>query len=111
MAIQKARQGNAQQDPCSHNQCEHDGTKVFDGVKYKELSNGRANRKQQEVGMNLGMPVHKLQCRIQLLGMNQGDPRQYGGKGRCSKHQLDHGQVPMSLKHAALKLTGETVKQ
>jgi hypothetical protein len=52
MPIQDARQRNAQQDSCGHDQGKDDSSKVFDSVENEQLSNGTANAKHEEMPMD-----------------------------------------------------------
>jgi hypothetical protein len=107
MAVQDARQGNGKQDSSRHDECKDNGTKVLDGVKDEQLSNRGTNGKHEKVQMNLGMSIDKLKRRVEFLAMDKSDKGEYHRKGRCGKHEFDHGQVRMALKHATLPLACE----
>lgn len=50
--VQDARESNAQHDTRCHDESENDGSKVFDGIKDKELPYGAANAKREKVQMD-----------------------------------------------------------
>ena len=111
MAVQDTRKRNTEKNSGRHDECKDDRAKVLDGVKDEQLSNGGANRKQEKMQMDFVVFLDELECGVQFLRVNQCDKRQDCRKGRSREHELHHGEIAVTLEHAALELAGETIEK
>mmetsp|Transcript_14152 Transcript_14152/g.39590 ORF Transcript_14152/g.39590 Transcript_14152/m.39590 type:complete len:239 (-) Transcript_14152:1141-1857(-) len=111
VAVQDAREGNAEQDPGGHDEGKDDRPKVLDGIKDKELANGAADRKDEKVQVDLRVLHDKGKKGRELVGVDQRDEAEDGRKGAGGKHELDDAEVEVALEQAGLELASKGIKE